>query len=278
MAKKNSPASKFEKLQKQAENELIRLRKHIGKQKDVSAFDYAILHEEDLTKAKEAEKYLQELLERFSDEQAKLVLIWDQDGLMHLCRSGLNPITLELHPDGSWTLTASYSITWNDEQLFSFPTKVGEKAHFNRHRPLHRLEKGWFIAIGEKEVADKLLPTKDGRGDRFDFFYRLTKTLGHRLELKEHVKRIKREREETEASCRRHLTELKGLLDEIFFRGPRTEIATKGREADILLQRAQRLADEMRQSKLRCELYGVDTEASREMIAFGDMWITSFKL
>ncbi len=275
MTKKNDPASKIEELQKQAQAELTAVRKRIRKQKSISPLEYALLHEDSAADASDTACVIQLLLDRFSDMEEKLVLLRPPtgEGGTILATVGLNGVVL--HPKGNWELRSIKSHEWDEKRpLPSLETKIEEMRTFVYETPLHEMirNESGLIVEGETAIAHHL------GEDKFDFFYRLTKLLGYKLKHKNHLELIKNERAGTESWCRQHLIDLKAIMDEIFFRGPKSESATKGHEADALIHRASHLATHMRRTLAACELYEVDTEESREIRAFGEKWITLFKL
>ncbi|MCE9586577.1 hypothetical protein K8R04_04670 [Candidatus Uhrbacteria bacterium] len=288
MAKKSSFTKSLETAQKNAVRELTNTRKRIRSQSHVSSYEYGILHEDTVAEAKKAADLIDTFIAQMSLRTGPtLVLMREREDVEHLVLAVVDAGGIDLLPNGHWKMDCRKFIVWNDAGhplLQNMETKGQETLELKM--PMHRLlgSSKAFIVCGDKDVAKRLLPSKeksDGDStprDRFNFFYSLTQKLGYAFHNEPLQKRVIEERERVAAECRQHLKSLEGVLNEFFFQGPREPYHNfKGDASPLLIRRAKGLADEMRDSIVECRLYGVDTEESRELLAFGTKWVFQFK-
>jgi hypothetical protein len=288
MAKKSSLTQSLETAQKNAARELEKTRKRIRKQATVTSYEYAILYEDSFGEAKAGAERIDELMMRAADEGGPtLIAVCPRDGMHHLVLTKPPFLTLKSEV---WEVHGTHHLVWDDSKLSMLQTlEVArpDTGKFVYSYPLHRLlaNPECFIVIGERDVADRLVTAvkresgKPPHYDRFNFFYHLTKKLGYELRDKKLKKRVEEERERVAGECRSHLKSLAGVLDELFVHGARPPYHNfKGDASPMLLSRAKGLATSMGDSIRECKLYGVDTEESREIAAFGKRWITYFNL
>lgn len=287
MAKQTSLTKSLEVTQRNAVRELAKTRKLIREQKEVSPYEYAILHEETVLEAKKAAELIDTITSQLSLwPVTTLILLRERADAEQYMLAVADTASFRLLPDGGWKLGTRSSLAWNDARLFTLQSiNVKGEETLTFKTPLHHLlgETGAFIAFSDEEVAKHLLPSKkkgDGDGtppDRFNFLYSLVKKLGHEFHNEPMQKRVIKERERVTSDCRQHLKSLAGVLDEFFVRGAHPPYHNfKGDASPILLSRAKGLAESMRDSLHECKLYGVDTEESREIAAFGKRWINYF--
>ncbi len=286
MAKKSSLTKSLETAEKVAVRELANARKRIRAQDKISSFEYGILHEETVAEAKKAAGLIDGLLAELAVRNGIfLVLMREREDVEHLVLATVNPESLTLLPNGRWKMYCQRYIVWNDaghSLLQSMQVKGPEMLEFKT--PLHRLlgASKAFIVCGEEAIAKRLLPVKEREGgprDRFNFFFKLTQDLEYRFRSKPHLERVDEEKERVAGECRMHLDSLKSVLGQLFVHGPKNpHVNFKGDASPMLIQRAHGLRLSMTASMSECRLYGVDTEESREIAAFGNRWIDYFNI
>lgn len=280
MPQKPSVTKELETAQEKAAEALERTRTKIRKQSAVTSYEYCLLYEDAVSEAKAGAERIETLMARAAKEDRPTLMLVCNGDALHLMLAMSPYLTLACK---TWAIHGSRHLTWRDSKpalLQTMQTNLLDTGKYLYTYPLHSVlaDPNSFIAFGELDVAARLVTVEKPAGkpphyDRFNFFYDLTRKLGYELKDKKLLKRVEEERERVSRECEQHLKSLEGLFEELFFRGPRDPYPNfKGDASSHLVNRIRCLSESIRDTCRECSLYQIDTDASRELIAFARRW------